>query len=151
MPSLISNIEKEAYQVAMLDLHDTFKRPLKVIREGTKTIVSTNPNYNHVYRRSSDQPKIQYEPRENVIEARIKYFDKNSDEVKINAGNNNPLDLILQASRVRLKVTLEDHSLFFDGVERVELDGYIFDVKSEGTPVGLFTPQFKTVYMERVN
>ena len=49
MGSLISDSDKEAFESVFNDMHDTFAREIKFIKEAQRVILSTDPNYNYLY------------------------------------------------------------------------------------------------------
>ena len=50
MGSLINNIDKESLESVFDDIHDTFARDIKFIKDAQKIILSTDPNYNYLYK-----------------------------------------------------------------------------------------------------
>ena len=50
MGSLINDVLKAQMESAMDDVHDTFARDVVCIKEANKVIMSTDPNYNYLYK-----------------------------------------------------------------------------------------------------
>ena len=49
MGSLIDDQGKEDLQSVFNSIHDTFAREIKFIKDATRVILSTDPNYNYLY------------------------------------------------------------------------------------------------------
>ena len=49
MTDLFSDADKSEIASNLLHLHDTFGRDIVVYKEAQKVVVSTDPNYNHLY------------------------------------------------------------------------------------------------------
>ena len=48
--SLIDDVNKADMRSVMKKVHDTFAREIKFIKDAKRIILSTDPNYNYLYR-----------------------------------------------------------------------------------------------------
>jgi hypothetical protein len=150
MGSLISNILKSSMELAMGDVHDTFARDLVCIKEANKVILSTDPNYNYLYKNvrgsvSSVQRKI----NSKTIKARVLYIGRQQEDL-FDAQASAQLKVEKVAGEVRIKVGKVDYD-YLKGTKRVEFDGRIFTMTSDERPHGLFSPQYYTFYLKPVD
>ena len=150
MGSLISDILKSSMESAMDDVHDTFARDLVCIKEANKVILSTDPNYNYLYKNvrgsvSSVQRKI----NQKTIKARILYIGRQQEDL-FDAQTSAQLKVEKVAGEVRIKVGKADYD-YLKGTKRAEFDGRIFTMTSDERPHGLFTPQYYTFYLKPVD
>jgi hypothetical protein len=150
MANLISD-EQRAYLESMIDnMHDTFARDIVVNREATKVIISTDPNYNFLYKNvNGDFTKsTKYTAQYKTLKARILYEDKQREqnfdgEVDSQIKVNRPM------GQVRIKLNKEGYD-YFKGAKRVDLDGMRFYIDSTVRPHGLFSPKYYTFYLRPV-
>lgn len=147
MPSLISVNQKISLQAVFTDIHDTFKRSLKAFKDGKKIVLSSNPNYSHVY---EQRPlgNITYESVEKTIEARVYYLKSGQEKEAITPAAQGDLTIEQANAHVRLKVTPEDFE-FLNTAERIVLDGHVFRISSTEVPHGLFGSGFYTIFLKR--
>jgi len=148
MGSLITGNQKSSLIGEMVNIHDTFKRPLKAFKEGKKVVLSTNPNYNHIYQKPSDG--IQVVKIERTIEARVYYYSKSQGKQGMNITSEDALQVQGSEGDVRIKITNEDFEFFTD-VERVTLDDEIFRIASSPRRHGLFGAEFVTLILKRLD
>lgn len=146
MGSLISAAQKTAWQSVHSNIHDTFSLPIKVFKEGKDIILSTNPNYSHIYK----QPlgNIQKQTNERTIQARIFYFPRKLGNTFSALSNEDAVKLEQPSEEVRLKVTTADFD-FIKDADRFILDGHAYEKASGGTPNGLFGSGFYTIIIRR--
>ena len=72
MGSLINNIDKESLESVFDDIHDTFAREIKFIKDAQKIILSTDPYYNYLYKNARGQiNSIKRKIVETTFKARI--------------------------------------------------------------------------------
>lgn len=146
MGSLISDAGKASLQSVFSNIHDTFSRAVNAFKDGKEVILSTNPNYSHIYK----QPlgNVSKTTLERVIQARIYYFPRKAGNETLGVGGDlNPQQPI---DEIRLKVLPADYQ-FLLTAERIIVDGALFQLASVGNPHGLFGTGFFTVYLRRVS
>lgn len=150
MGSLISDSDKEAFQSVFDDIHDTFAREIKFIKDAKKVILSTDPNYNYLYNNVKGQvSSVKYNIIEKTFKARILYIGRqNEDLFDAEAGAQIKVDK--HVGEVRIKVNAEGYSYLKD-TKRCEFDGRKFTVITDEMPHGLFVPHFYTFYLKPVD
>lgn len=149
MSSLLSDCNKAALQNVFYDIHDTFARPIVAFKTVTRVTVSTNPNYNPFYDAPAVNDVTQNITQSGIFYARIKY---NAEE-ELNLIQGGPPSQVIAAEEdgvVRLKVDVTGAAYFFD-TERVTFDDELFEVVTSKRPHGLFTPNFYTFYLKKLN
>jgi len=143
MANLISTQDRQTYQSALADVHDTFSRPITVWRDSKQTITSNDPNYD-VFSDTPMQNNVVYTTESKIIQARIKYIDRQEEEFGfIVAGTG--IDVTQQFQLVRLKVTAEDNEYMKD-CAKVTVDGQDFVQLTVPRPHGLFSNDYFTTY-----
>ena len=151
MAEFLPPSQRASIAANLLDLHDTFGREIIVYKEAQKVIISTDPNYNYLYKNAGAQNQsVQNVPVKKVFKARIRYdtdrsleyFGETDTQVKVNRVDAN--------SMVRVKLKIEDYEYIKDA-KRVELDGRMFHVESDPRPHGLFDViQFVTLFLRPI-
>ncbi len=147
MASFLTTTQKNALHAVMIDIHDTFKRTLKCIKEGQEIVLSTNPNYNHIYKQPLDN--IERSVVERDIEARIYYIPRKTNE-NVSLSSEGSLQLDQPAEEVRLKLIPDDYE-FVKESSRFIVDGVPYAPSSPAVPNGLFGSGFYTIYLKRVS
>ena len=150
MGSLISDSEKERFQAVFEDLHDTFARDIKFIKDAKRVILSTDPNYNYLYNNvRGSVASVKYRITEKIFKARILYIGRQNEDIfDGEAGAQIKVDKHI--GEVRIKVDAEGYSYLKD-TKRCEFDGRKFSIISDEMPHGLFTPHFYTFYLKAVD
>lgn len=143
MANLISAQDRQTYQSALADVHDTFARPITVWRTSKQTITSNDPNYD-VFSDTPIQANVTYTSESKVINARIKYIDRQNEEFGfIVAGTG--VDVTQQFQLVRIKVTATDNEYIKDAA-KITVDGQDFTMLTVPRPHGLFSNDYFTIY-----
>ena len=150
MGSLISDSDKERFQAVFENLHDTFARDIKFIKDAKRVILSTDPNYNYLYNNvRGNVASVKYKITEKTFKARILYIGRQNEDIfDGDAGAHIKVDKHI--GEVRIKVDKEGYSYLKD-TKRCELDGRKFSVISDEMPHGLFKPHFYTFYLKAVD
>ena len=153
MASLISDSDKDSMQSALLDVFDTFKRPLIVFQEPEKIIASTNPNFSRFGPRNQNVYEPEVEPILTTIYAVILY-EKQQEfpfSVPLQGGTSDESQIKVKypEGQVRVKVDQSGFNIF-KTAKLVELDGQNFQLDSTPRPHGLFTPSIYTFFLKRV-
>lgn len=149
MASFIAPSQKISLQAVFNDLHDTFKRALKVFKEGKEVVISSNPNYSHIYKQPN-LDNVQRTALERTIEARIFYFPRKLGSERVGVTSQDGLKTQQPTEEVRLKMSEDDYA-FVKDAERFILDGAVYTKDSAIIPNGLFGTGFKTLLLKRVS
>jgi len=150
MGLLISDSDKERFQAVFDDIHDTFARDIKFIKDAKRVILSTDPNYNYLYNNTKGKvASTKYQIIEKIFKARILYIGRqNEDTFDAEAGAQIKVDK--HVGEVRIKVDVEGYT-YLKETKRCEFDGRKFSVISDEMPHGLFTPYFYTFYLKPID
>ena len=150
MTSFIDNIDKDGLESVFDDLHYTFARDIKFIKDSQKIILSTNPNYNYLYKNTQGQmSSVKNKIIQTTMKARILYVGRQfEDSFDAEAGAQIKVDK--HVGEVRVKVNKDGYD-FLKGAKRCELDGRIFTISSDERPHGLFSPKYYTFYLKPVD
>jgi len=150
MGSLISDSDKERFQAVFEDLHDTFARNIKFIKDAKRVILSTDPNYNYLYNNvRGNIASVKYKITEKTFKARILYIGRQNEDI-FDGDTGAQIKVDKHIGEVRIKVGKEGYSYLKD-TKRCELDGRKFSVISDEMPHGLFEPHFYTFYLKAVD
>jgi len=150
MGSLISDSDKERFQSVFNDLHDTFARDIKFIKDAKRVVLSTDPNYNYLYNNTKGQvTSISYKVTEATFKARILYMGRQNEDI-FDGEADAQIKVDRHIGEVRIKVDAEGYSYLKD-TKRCELDGRKFSIVSDEMPHGLFTPHFYTFYLKAID
>ena len=152
MASLISQAEKDELSSSLIDVFDTFKRPIAVYEEPEKIIISTNPNYSRFGQRDQNVFNPEVEPISHTIEACILYEAQQPFPVSVPLNNQDDaaqLKLKYPDGRIRVKIKKEDYAIF-SKAKLVELDGQNFELDSPPRVHGLFGTGLYTFYLNHV-
>lgn len=150
MSSLISDSDKERFESVLDDLHDTFARDIKFIKEAQRVILSTDPNYNYLYKNvRGSVTSIKRDVVEATFKARILYVGRQNEDVfdrEVGA----QIKVEKHVGEVRIKVDKTGYE-YLKGTKRCEFDGRKFSVVSDEMPHGLFSPRYYTFYLKAVD
>ena len=148
--SLIDDANKEDMRRVMQSIHNTFARDIKFIKDAKRVILSTDPNYNYLYKSvRGSVSTIKREITEKVFKARILYVGR-QEEGLFDSEANAQIKVEKNVGSVRLKVDAVGYS-YLKETKRVELDGRLFTISSDKRPHGLFSPQYYTFYLKPIN
>ena len=150
MTSFLDNIDKDGLESVFDDLHDTFARDIKFIKDSQKIILSTNPNYNYLYKNTKGQmSSVKNKIIQTTMKARILYVGRQNEDVfDGEAGAQIKVDK--HVGEVRVKVNKDGYD-FLKDAKRCELDGRKFTISSDERPHGLFSPRYYTFYLKPVD
>ena len=114
MGSLISDSDKERFQAVFENLHDTFARDIKFIKDAKRVILSTDPNYNYLYNNvRGNVASVKYKITEKIFKARILYIGRQNEDIfDGEAGAQIKVDKHI--GEVRIKVDKEGYSYLKD-------------------------------------
>ena len=150
MAEFLTASERAAMAANLLDLHDTFGRDIVVYKEAKKVIISTDPNYNYLYKNTRGQmSSVKNKIIQTTMKARILYVGRqNEDMFDGEAGAQIKVDK--HVGEVRVKVNKDGYE-FLKDAKRCELDGRKFTISSDERPHGLFSPRYYTFYLKPVD
>lgn len=149
MASLISASQKASLQSQFFAMHDTFARPIVAFKSATHVTVSTNPNYNPFFNGAPANDVENVYIQSGVFNARIKYNAEQELNLVI-GGATDQVNLNKADGVVRIKVDVTG-AAYFQDVERAEFDGDLFELFTDKRPHGLFTPDFFTFFLKKLN
>ena len=150
MGSLINNIDKDSLESVFDDIHDTFAREIKFIKDAQKVILSTDPYYNYLYKNSRGQiNSVKNKIVEAKFKARILYVGRQEEDL-FDGETNSQIKVDKHIGEVRIKVDSIGYKYLKD-TKRCEFDGRKFSIISDEIPHGLFTPHFYTFYLKPVD
>lgn len=136
MAGFLSENQKNNIKSIIDQIHDTFAREITVFKIGQRTVISSSPIYNSLYRQQTANSATTEVSK--VFQARIKYVEMKEELLRDSAGQDK---IILPAGTVKIKVNLEGYE-YVREAKRIELDGKRFSIKSDGKPLGMFGPQY---------
>jgi len=146
MTSFLSDAEKSAISDVFDDIHDTFARDIYIYKKGMTVLVALTDDYNSLYETEEDYVSDTPELTRYTTQARIRYG------AGANAEVGTPTDasvaLTWPIDVVRLKVNATARSLIY-AAEKIELDGYLYDLISEAAPIGPFSINYFTLWFKR--
>jgi hypothetical protein len=150
MPSLVSESEDNTFRSAMTDLHDTFAKDIVIYSTRSRVVISTNPNHNFLYNTGPNQSQTVDEVVKTTGKARIHY----KRELKLvdlkGITNQDQINTSQKEWDVKLIVT-EDLKTLIEKCERVEFNGEIFKVHTDGRPHGVVSYQFYNFYLKALD
>ena len=150
MGSLINNIDKESLESVFDDIHDTFARDIKFIKDAQKVILSTDPYYNYLYKNSRGQiNSVKRNIVEATFKARILYVGRQNEDL-FDGETNSQIKVDKHIGEVRIKVA-KDGCEYLKNTKRCEFDGRKFSLTSDEMPHGLFSPKYYTFYLKAVD
>jgi hypothetical protein len=151
MHEFLSPAERASIAENLLGLHETFGRDIVVYKEAQKIIISTDPNYNYLYKNTGAQAQsVQNVPVKKVFKARIRYDTSRNLEQYGEADTQVKINRVDPNSTARVKLKIEDYNYIKDA-KRIELDGRMFHVESDPRPHGLFDViQFMTIFLRPI-
>lgn len=130
-------------------LHDTFSQTITVYKNAKKTLIAHNPQYNAVYGRSDsgNRDSVEYTMVQEDFKARI-YYIKSDEENFFNYKSQTKV--ILPKGSIKIVVKKEGFD-FIKESRRIEFDGKIFSISSDGNPLGMTGNLFYTFYLSPID
>lgn len=126
-------------------LHTTFARTITVYKNGRQTLVASNPTWNSLYRKSTNNnADVSYSTLSQTFAARIYYKDLSKEYLANEGQQGGTQNKIILPDGV-VKIVVEEAGYdYIREARRVEFDGRKFAIKSDGNPDGLVDNQFFT-------
>ena len=150
MGSLINDSDKERFESVFDDIHDTFARDIKFIKEAQRVILSTDPNYNYLYKNVKGAVKsIKRNVVQATFKARILYIGRQNEDI-FDKDVDAQIKVEKNVGEVRVKVDKTGYE-YLKGTKRCEFDERKFSVISDEMPHGLFSPKYYTFYLKPVD
>ena len=146
MASLISSGQKNQLENVFVDVHDTFSRTITIYTVKKKIFVATNQTYNALYSRIKDSTTEKKEITSTTVQARVQYMTKQyiEEEYALRAQTNLPI------SEGQLRIKLDEAGYTsFKFANRIEIDGVVWKIKTDASRIGLFSPKFYMLFLER--
>lgn len=136
--SYLTQGQKDTIDSLINNVHLTFAINIKVFKINKKTSLSSNPNYNSIYRQGQTNVVETEESRE--ILARVRYLKMGEEIFNESDGSSQTSvqsRIIMPAGSVRLKVDNEAH-LYMQDCKRVEINGQRFVLFGGPRKIGFF-------------
>jgi len=129
-------------------LHTTFARTITVYKNAKKTLIASNSSWNSLYGRTNtgSDSSVEYSTESQTFQARIYYDDMDTsyltdDGPADQAGTQNKV--VVSDGTLRIVVKVDGYN-YLSEARRVEFDGTMFIIESDGTPRGFTSNQFYT-------
>ncbi len=138
MSSTLSPTQQAIAKGLIRNVFDTFKRPLSLYLEATTVTISTDPNWSKFGQHDQNVLDPVVKPNVYTVSGCILYGDKQPYGYTEPAARSNFNQLKIRDSdgTVRVKFDASGYALM-QGVKRVVLDGFTFDVDSTPRPHGV--------------
>ena len=136
--SYLTQGQKDTVDSLILNVHATFAITVRVIKINRKTALSSNPNYNSIYRQG--QTDVVEEEIYQDIQARVRYLKMGEEIFNESDGSSSTSvqsRIILPAGSVRIKVD-EAASAYMKDCKRVEISGKRYILMHGPRPIGFF-------------
>jgi hypothetical protein len=146
MADFFSSEQKAQLEAVFTNIHDTFARDISIYKKKKSIYVATNQTYNALYARIKDQAKTIEEVTTTTVKARIQYMDRQyiAEEYALRAQTNLPIS----EGQLRIKLDPAGYEAF-TFANRIEIDGFVWKIKTDEAAIGLFSPHFYMLYLER--
>ena len=135
-------------------LHATFARTITVYKNAKKTLIASNDSWNALYRRTNtgSTSSVEYTQVSQTFNARIYYDNMDTsyltdDGPAEQAGTQNKV--VVSDGSVRIVVEQDGYD-YINEARRVEFDGTMFIIESDGVLRGLTSNQFYTFFLTPV-
>lgn len=136
-------------------IHDTFARPLVIIRQAQQISVSENPTHNFIFDSGPDNTNnttTTNTPVTGVFNGRILYDKKQVLNFFGSARGNKEDAVVVKLTDGEVRIKLDPTGqAFIAGATRVSFDGTVFEIDTSPRPHGLFITQFYTYRLKRLN
>lgn len=146
MADLFSGAQKNQLEKVFEDMHDTFARDITIYKVKKDIFVATNQTYNALYSRIKDATSSKKTVSSTTVSARVQYLSKQY--VSEEAGFKAPTNLPISEGQLRIKLN-ESGYTSFKFANRIEIDGVVWKMNTDASRVGLFSPEYYVIYLER--
>jgi hypothetical protein len=136
-------------------LHTTFANSITVYKNAKKTLIASTDSWNSLYRRTNtgSNSAVEYTMVSDSFEARIYYVDMEKEYLSDEAGTGQvgtQNKVILPDGSVKIVVKEAGYN-YIREARRVEFDGRVFAIKSDGSPRGLTSNRFFTFLLTPID
>jgi hypothetical protein len=148
MADFFTSGQKASLEGVFVNVHDTFARNITIYKKKKAIFVATNQTYNALYSKIKDAVTTTEQVTKTVVSARVQYMSKQyiEEEYAFRAQTNLPIS----EGQLRLKLDETGYAAF-KFANRIEIDGSVWKIKTDASRVGLFTPQFYMLFLERAD
>jgi hypothetical protein len=148
MATLISSGQKTQLENVFVNVHDTFSRQITIYTVKKEIFVATNQTYNALYSRIKDATGSTKTVTSATVNARVQYITKQyiEEEYALRAQTNLPIS----EGQLRLKLDEAGYTAF-KFANRIEVDGTVWKIVTDASRIGLFSPKFYLLFLERAN
>lgn len=151
MASFLTDSEKSSLNSVMDDLHDTFKRTIKVYKNASKTINTQNNSYNSIYGNAGSVSSVINTPQYTEIDATIQYANNYNDQFFSDEETDPPqLKIKIPQGKVEIKIKAADLEVAKNG-KRFVFDNTTFTIDSDFLAHGLFGVRFYTFFVKEIS
>jgi len=130
-------------------LHDTFSQNITVYKNAKKTLIAYDPKYNSIYGRTDSGKKdnLEFTMVSEMFDARVYYIET---EEELLANEKSQVKIIIPDGSIKV-VVKKDGFDFIQESRRVEFDGKLFSIKTDGRPIGLTGNLFYIFYLTPID
>lgn len=141
MPDILNSFQRANIAASFEKLHDTFSRTITVYQNAEATIISDSPSYNPIY--SPPSNNIEYALQKKEFKARI-YYSSSEDSMLEHQGGSTtgPINKIVVPQGIVKIVVNKEGFDYLREARIVEFDYKTFAIKSNGSPINMFSDQF---------
>ena len=146
MADFFTSGQKQQLEDVFVNIHDTFGRPITIYKQKKTIFVATNQTYNALYKRIKDSTTTKDVVTATTVQARVQYLNKQyiEEEYAFRAQTNLPIS----EGQLRIKLDEAGYALF-KFAKTIEIDGNVWAIKTDASRIGLFTPHFYMLFLER--
>lgn len=141
MPDILNSFQRSSIAAAFANLHDTFAREISVYQNAEIAIIAESPSYNPIYSPPSDN--IQYQLQKQTFQARIYYTSSDDGPLETEGSSlSGPVNRIIVPNGLVKIVVNKQGFDYLREARIVEFDSKTFSIKSNGSPINMFSDQF---------
>jgi hypothetical protein len=148
---LIPQGDKDYLDSIMNDIHDTFKKLIYSHQDGELTVLTHDPQYSSIYsnHQLGDGINSEIEPIKEQFYGRILHDHKQYLK-PVDVGDENSIKLKLSDGQTRIKVDADGKAIVLKS-KKIEIDGVLYEIDTSARAHGLFSHNFFTFYLKKVD
>jgi hypothetical protein len=153
MSSLISELQKQNYETALNDIHDTFSEEIICYKDSEKVVITKDASFNPLYDIDREATSIVNTVVSGTYRARIQAMDdfgKKYFSIANDRSNNTQFKVVEPAGTLRMKIDIDAYN-FIKDCKRFDVEGRRYELVSLFKPHGLFNTVYYTIYLKPVN
>ena len=150
MASLISSSEKSALNSIMNSQHDTFARPITVIKDAKEVVTTSSNSFNSIYGNAGATTSVTYTEQSSTVQARVQYGKRYDEQYFTDSNAPSQLKVDVPEGLVRIKIKADDYSTV-KAAKRIRFDNQEFSIYSDFRGHGLFDSQFYTIMLKKIS